>query len=92
MRERNIKVYAEQMHISTRHLYDLVVKATGKSPKQILIDQTIVTSKRLLVDKMLMIKEIAYMLNFETQSNFSQYFKNNTGETPSQFREKYKKY
>lgn len=90
MRERNIKVYADQLRISTRHLYDLVIKSTGTSPKQILTEQIIVTSKRLLLEKTLTIKDISFMLNFESQSNFSQYFKSNTGETPTEFRKKYK--
>ena len=91
MKERNIKVYAAQLHISTRHLYELVKNATGMSPKQILNFSVITTAKRLLLDRYNTTQEVAYLLHFSDQSNFAQFFKQNTGETPRQFRKRYAK-
>lgn len=91
MKERNIQVYAEQMGVSTRHLYDVVKKTTGRSPKQILTNYVIASAKRLLITSTLSTQEMAYHLNFTEQANFIRYFKKHVGETPHEFRKNYMK-
>ncbi len=88
-KERNIKVYAAELGISSRHLFEVVKKGTGLSPKQILINYLVATAKRLLLTTTLSAQQIAFMLNFGDQSNFTQFFKQNVGENPSEFRKIY---
>ncbi len=89
MRERNIKIYAEKIGVSTRHLYDVVKSAVGLTPKQVLTEQVIYTAKKMLLTTNKSVQEIAYEMHFCDQSNFAQYFKKYCGETPVQFRQLY---
>lgn len=88
-KERNIQVYASWLGVSTRHLYDVVKKETGLSPKQILTDYVIASAKRLLITSTLSTQQIAYALNFNEQANFTRYFKQSVGEAPTVFRKNY---
>lgn len=61
---------------------------TGNSPAQYQIQLQIMRAKELLTTTELNISEIAYRLNFDTSGQFSTFFKNKEGITPSEFRER----
>lgn len=46
----------------------------------------ILEAKNLLKYSTMSIQEISYSLNFPNQSFFGKYFKNHTGQTPSEYR------
>jgi AraC-like DNA-binding protein len=60
----------------------------GISPAQYQMQLTVLYAKELLVTTQKNIKEIAYQLNFENSGQFSTFFKNKEGITPSEFRER----
>jgi AraC-like DNA-binding protein len=61
---------------------------TGVSPSSYQMQMRVNISKHLLVSSDKSIKEIALNLGFETLDYFCRYFKQKTGLTPSEFREK----
>ena len=73
------------MGVSSDHLSRVVKSLTGKTAKDFIQSKLIVESKRLLYFTDLSTKEIAYDLGFSESSNFSQFFKNQTGVSPSEF-------
>lgn len=68
---------------SFRHLFK---KYTGLSPTQYFINIKIHLAKRMLQNSVTSIKEISYLLNFETPEYFAKLFKKKTGMSPTEFR------
>jgi AraC-like DNA-binding protein len=68
---------------SFRHLFK---KYTGLSPTQYFINMKIHLAKRMLQNSVTSIKEISYLLNFETPEYFAKLFKKKTGMSPTEFR------
>jgi AraC-like DNA-binding protein len=64
----------------------LFKKYTGLSPTQYFINLKIHLAKRMLQNSNTSIKEISYILNFETQEYFAKLFKKKTGMSPTEFR------
>jgi AraC family transcriptional activator of pobA len=85
---RKVEQYASLMHISPKHLTDLVKEATGKTPKQLMRDVLLLESKVLLGSTSKNITEIAHHLRFEDQAHFSHFIKQQTGFTPVALRKK----
>lgn len=84
--QRGISFYADKLGISEFHLHDLIKKATGKTPGQIIRNETILEAKRSLAHTDLTVAEIGYKLGFDDPSYFSRFFKRETGVKPSSFR------
>lgn len=82
----SVKEYASRLNISAIYLSECVKKATGKSAQKVIIDYKTLFAKTLLQQTDKPISEIAYGLEFMEVSNFTKFFKRNTGITPKQFR------
>ena len=76
------------MHISPKHLADLVKEATGKTPKQIIIDVLLLEAKVLIGSTDKSMSEIAHELKFQDQAHFSHFMRQHTGFTPLQLRKR----
>ncbi|MGZ5189524.1 MAG: helix-turn-helix domain-containing protein, partial [Flavisolibacter sp.] len=61
---RKVEQYASMMHISPKHLSDLVKEATGKTPRQLINDVILLESKVLLGSTDKSITAIAHELRF----------------------------
>ncbi|MDX2191001.1 MAG: helix-turn-helix domain-containing protein [Bacteroidota bacterium] len=85
--KRNVAYYAQQLAISERRLGQATHLFFGKLPKEMINERLTLEAKRLLVYGNHSIKEIAYDLGFEEPTNFIKYFKNQTSQTPLEFRE-----
>lgn len=83
--ERKLSHYAEQMHISTKYLTEVVKEITGKNASEIINDHVIMEAKFLLRRNELTIANIAETLNFSDQSFFGKFFKRNVGMSPKSF-------
>ena len=81
---KKVKDYAEKMNITERTLNDVVKQNSGKSASEGIYLQLVMEAKRLLRTGM-SVKESAFALNFEDPGHFSKFFKNKTGESPSDF-------
>ena len=87
-RERNVSFYARQMNITPKYLSNVVKQVSGKTAARWIDESVILEAKTLLKYSGMSIQEIAYHLNFSTQSFFGKYFKQHTGISPSRFKRK----
>jgi len=86
--QKTIVFYASKLNISSNYLNIICKKSTQISATQLIQERIILEAKRLLLSTDLNIKEIAYDLGFVDHAYFSNFFKNQTGITATQFREK----
>jgi AraC family transcriptional activator of pobA len=84
---KSVKEYADMIHVSEKRLSNATASILGKSPKEIINERVILEAKRLLVHTNQAIKEIGFQLGFGETTNFIKYFKLQTGNTPTEFRE-----
>ena len=85
-REHSLSYYAGQMYISPKYLSQIIKQATGYSAVEWIDHYVVVEAKNMLRFSELSIQQIAYKLNFSSQSSFGKFFKNLTGVSPSTFR------
>ena len=83
--ERSVAFYADKLYISAKYLTLLVKEATGRSAAKWIDDFVIMEAKNLLRFSGKNIQQVAYALNFSTQSSFGKYFKHLTGMSPTEF-------
>ncbi len=85
---RRVEQYAEMMHITPKHLCDLVKEATGKTPKQIMIEVLLLEAKVMLGSTRHSMTEISHRLRFQDQAHFSHFVRQHTGYSPMRLRKK----
>lgn len=84
----SVKYLAENVHLSTNYLSDLLKKETGMSAIEYINFFIIEEAKNRLLISNESISEIAYSLGFEYPQYFARIFKRKTGMTPTEFRSK----
>lgn len=84
--EKRVSFYAEKLHISANYLNIRCQKYAKISATQLIQQRIILEAKRLLKSTTLSVKEIAFELGFVDHAYFSNFFKAQTGETPTHFR------
>ncbi|MBN2638918.1 MAG: helix-turn-helix domain-containing protein [Bacteroidales bacterium] len=82
----NANIYASELNVTPDHLNRVVKSLSGKSTKDFIQTRIIVEAKRMLYFSDLTTKEIGYELGFSEPANFSAFFKNATGHSPSGFK------
>jgi AraC-like DNA-binding protein len=78
--------YAQKLNISPDHLNRTIKFLIGKTAKEYIQNRIVIAAKRMLYFSEQSSKEIGFELGFDEASNFSSFFKKNTGKSPSQFR------
>ncbi len=86
LHEHSVKFYAGQLAVSPDHLNKTVKSLTGRSAKEVISGRIILAAKRMLWFSNMATKQIGYELGFEESAHFSQFFKRNTGMSPTEFR------
>ena len=81
---RDVNYYAEQMHITSKYLTNIVRQVTHHTPKSIIDQYVILQLKMQLKRSSQSIKEMAWEYHFADTSFFCRYFKKHTGITPQQ--------
>jgi AraC-like DNA-binding protein len=84
-----VQEYAEQIHISSKHLCDVVLETFGRTPRDMINDLLLLESKVQLGSTDKTVTEIALDLNFNDQSHFTHFIKQRTGFSPLELREKF---
>ena len=84
--ERNVSFYAKQLNITPKYLSSVVKEVSGKTAARWIDESVILEAKTLLKYSGMSIQEIAYHLNFSTQSFFGKYFKRHLGMSPLEYR------
>lgn len=85
-KEHQVKYYANELAISTKHLQRVCNEVTGRSPQAFIHERLLLESKRLLITTTQTVEEIAESLGFTSSKYFHQFFKLKTEQTPQQFR------
>jgi AraC family transcriptional regulator, transcriptional activator of pobA len=80
--------YADALFMSVRHLNRIIQSITNQSLTQVIQNRTVLEAKRLLTFSDLTISQIAEQLSFEDAAYFARYFRKETQQSPSDFREK----
>lgn len=82
----NIAVYAQATGISQNYLSRQVKQATGRSVGAWIDIARLVRAKKLLAGTSMPIIDIASAVGLDDQSYFARFFRQKTGQTPSEFR------
>lgn len=85
-RERTLKFYADKMFLSPKYVSGMIKNYSGKNALDWINDFVMVEAKMMLRYTDKTVQEIAYSLNFPTQSAFGKYFKQQVGRSPRQYR------
>ncbi len=85
-----VQDYAQMMGRSSKTLNNITQSILSKSAKEFVDEICIKQIKRLLINTVMSVKEIAYRSGFEETTNFYKYFKRHTQLTPEQFRDSHK--
>lgn len=87
--EIDLEEIAGEVSMSYSWFRKLFKEYTGMSPASYIQEMKMERAKTMLMASELSVKEIAYLLNFESVSYFSATFKTRTGKTPSEYRQSF---
>jgi len=88
-REREVAFYAQEQYLTPRYFSTVVKQVSGHSASQWIIEMVISNAGQMLLNSDKSIKEIAHEFHFPTQSFFGKYFKQYTGFSPKDYRERH---
>ncbi|MDZ7879953.1 MAG: AraC family transcriptional regulator [Saprospiraceae bacterium] len=83
---QKVSEFAQLLSISPNHLNRCVQATTGRSAQDLLSEMVLLEVKVLLKQTPLSISEIVYKIGKKDPSDFSRFFKNQTGMTPKEYR------
>lgn len=86
-KRNDVQFYADQMNVSTRYLAQITRRLARVTPKQLIDQQLTEALRQALRRDDRSIQEVAYAYGFASASHFTKYFKKQTGQTPTQFRQ-----
>ncbi|MDC6405715.1 MULTISPECIES: AraC family transcriptional regulator [Maribacter] len=84
--KNDVTFYAEKLNTTAQNLTAQCKVRYSKTASEIIAQEIIKESKRMLRYTNATVTEIAYSFEFKDVSHFVKYFKRNTGKTPLQFR------
>ncbi|MBQ9675095.1 MAG: AraC family transcriptional regulator [Bacteroidaceae bacterium] len=90
-RNRQVKYYANCLHITPKYLSSLVRATLDRTPTDVIRAMTMKEIERQLRHTSNSMKQISHAMNFPSTSFLCKFFKQNTGMTPSSYRKKYNK-
>ena len=85
---RDLAFYAERMGLTAKYLSTVVKASSGKSAVEWIEKYVILDAISQLHSSNVSIKEVAYRLNFPSQSCFGKYFNRVVGVSPTAYRER----
>ncbi|MFB9054756.1 helix-turn-helix domain-containing protein [Formosa undariae] len=86
LKETKTEYYAIELGISEKRLNQILKEKLEVTAKQIIQQRQITEAKRRLVKSEITIKELAFVLGFDSMSSFSRFFKKFTAVNPSTYR------
>lgn len=84
--KHSLSFFAKRLNLTPNYLSGRVKEFSGKTATEWIEESVILEAKTMLKHTDLSIQEIAYKLNFSTQTFFGKYFKRITGMSPKQYR------
>lgn len=89
-KHRELEYYADKLNLTAKHVSRVVKLSSGKSATEWIEKYVILDAISQLLSTNRSVKEIAYHLNFPSQSCFGKYFYRITGISPTLYRKKHK--
>lgn len=86
LQHRQTDYYAEKIGISAKRLNQILKEKLGKTAVQLIHDRVVLEAKRQIIHSEHTLKEIAFQLEFNDYPYFSRFFKQQTGQTPEDFK------
>lgn len=86
-KERSLQFYADHLYISPKYLSRIIKETTGRSAADWIDIFVVQEAKNMLRFSDKSIQQVAYALNFPTQSSFGKFFKHLTGMSPSEYQQ-----
>ena len=90
-KRQRVSFYANSLNITSKYLSSVCKRVSGKSPIRWIIDSVMQDCYRLLSETDLSVKEISNQLGFPNSSFFGQYFREQAGVTPMEYRIEHKR-
>ena len=87
---RELDFYAKTLNLTSKHLSRVVKETSGKSAMEWIEKHVILDAISQLLSSNISVKEIAYHLNFPSQSCFGKYFNRVVGVSPTAYREQHR--
>ncbi len=84
--QRDVRYYADRLHVSSKYLSSTVKRVTGHSVSSYIDRHTVPIVKDYLADERLSLSQIAELMNFTSLSYFSRYCSKHLGQSPSEYR------
>lgn len=84
--ERTLQFYAGKMCLTPKYISGMIKRYSGKSALEWINEYVVLEAKMMLRYTQMSVQEIAYALNFPTQSAFGKYFRQQAGTSPRQYR------
>lgn len=85
-KRRQVSYYAERLYITPKYLSTVCTRVSGKSPMRWITDSVMEQCYTLLKTTNMSIKEISNQMGFPNPSFFGQYFRDEAGMTPLEYR------
>ena len=85
-KRQRVSFYADQLNITSKYFSTICKRVSGKSPLRWITDSVMQDCYHLLIETDLSIKEISNRLGFPNSSFFGQYFREQAGVTPVEYR------
>lgn len=85
-KERCLKFYAEKMCLTPKYISGMIKNYSGNGAMEWINEYVVLEAKMMLRYTEMTVQEIAYALNFPTQSAFGKYFKQHLGISPKRYR------
>ena len=83
----SVRYFADKCCLSTGYFGQLVKTETGRTAKDFINDALLATAKEYLSYEDIPINKVGEMLGFEYPQHFVRFFKQRTGQTPSEYRQ-----
>lgn len=90
-KRQRVSFYADKINISPKYLSSICKKVSGKNPMRWITENAMQDCYSLLKDTDLSVKEISNRLGFPNPSFFGQYFREQAGVTPMEYRTEHKR-
>lgn len=85
----NVDFYAQMFNLSPKYFSALIKAEIGMGASECIDRYLTLQAKTLLTNRQhLTIQQIGYMLGFNEPTSFSRFFRQRTGTTPSEYRER----
>lgn len=85
-KERSLQFYADRMFLTPKYVSGMIKSYSGKGALEWINSYVVLEAKMMLRYTDMSVQEVAYALNFPTQSAFGKYFKLQTGCSPRAYR------